>query len=86
MVARTQWRIPTPHVPLGQVLCLAAIIVGDQTWPPSYHGHDVNPRTGRIAYSDRVPPLVAGAQRWCCDSIQNRLLALSPWQDEYRDV
>lgn len=81
-----EWRIPAAQVLLGQALRLAAIIVGDQTWRPSYQTHEVNPWTGRPAYSDRVPPLVAGTQRWYWDSTQRRLLALPAWQDEFRDV
>jgi len=81
-----EWRIPAAQVLLGQMPRLAAVIVGDQTWRPSYQTHDINLWTGRLAYADRVAPLAVGMQRWCWDSAQGRLLALPPWQDEFRAV
>jgi hypothetical protein len=71
---------------LGQALRLAAIVVGDPTWRPSYRTHELDPWTGRPAYADRVPPLSAAMQRWYWDSARARLLALPPWQDDFRDV
>ncbi|UQX87086.1 hypothetical protein M6D93_12315 [Jatrophihabitans telluris] len=81
-----EWRIPAAQVRLGQMARLAAVVVGDQTWHPSFQTNAINPWTGRLAYADRVAPLAAGMQRWCWDSTRGRLLALPPWHDEFRDA